>query len=133
MMPGVQFEEIWKAFTGGFSKRSLEQMLLFRLNVRLDDIVGGGPMRDVVFDLLSQSEREGWTTDLVREGYRYNPRNDDLMRVYEKYGFAPAVSAQHAGAAMPVSALGDGLEKTIKERLPAFDFAVWREKMALVE
>src|SRR5206468_574258 len=26
-----------------------------------------------------------------------------------------------------------GLEKIIKDRLPPFDFAVWREKMALIE
>ncbi len=135
MMQGVQFEEIWKAFYTGYSKKSLEQLLRFRLNLDLDDIVADGPMRDMVFDLLSQSEREGWTTDLVREGYRFNPRNPDLLRIYEKYGLAPGVSVQDSGAAVlgadAVSAAG--FEKTIKDRLPAFDFAVWREKMALVE
>jgi hypothetical protein len=134
MMPGVQYEEIWKAFYTGYSKRSLEQMLRFRLDKDLDNIVAGGPMRDIVFDLLSQSEREGWTTDLIREGYLYNPRNSDLLRIYEKYGLAPGVSAQLAGAVLPeVRSVTDGLEKTIKARLPAFDFADWREKMALVE
>src|SRR4051812_3326517 len=101
MMPGVQFEEIWKAFFTGYSKRSLEQMLKFRLNVNLNDIVADGPMRDIVFDLLSQSEREGWTTDLVREGYRFNPRNPDLLKIYEKYGLAPGISVQEAGATVP--------------------------------
>jgi hypothetical protein len=134
MMPGVQFEEIWKALYTGYSRKSLEQMLKFRLNIDLDTIVAEGPVRDMVFDLLSQSEREGWTTDLIREAYRYNPRNPDLLRVYEKYGLAPAVSAQQSGAVVPeVRSLSEGLEKTIKARLPAFDFAVFREKMALVE
>ena len=134
MMRGVQFEEIWKALYTGYSRRSLEQMLRFRLNKNLDDIVGGGPMQDMVFDLLSQSEREGWTTDLIREGYLYNPRNADLLRIYEKYGLAPGVSAQQAGSAVrEVRSIGEGLERTIKARLAAFDFAVWREKMALVE
>jgi hypothetical protein len=135
MMKGVQFEEIWKAFYTGYSKRSLEQMLKFRLNIDLNNIVADGPLRDMVFDLLSQSEREGWTTDLVREGYRYNPRNPDLLRIYEKYGFAPGVSVQDSGTPVPgIAALSAaGFEKTIKDRLPAFDFAVWREKMALVE
>src|SRR5262249_7623686 len=115
MMPGVQFEEIWKALYTGYSKKSLEQMLKFRLNLDLDDIVGDGQMRDMVFDLLSQSEREGWTTDLVREGYLYNPRNADLLKIYEKYGLAPGISAQQAGAAVSgVRSVVEGLEKAIR-------------------
>jgi len=141
MMPGVQFEEIWKAFSSGYSKKSLQQMLLFRLNKDLDDLVADGSMRDMVFDLLSQAEREGWTTDLVREAYLYNPRNFDLLKVYEKYHLAPAVSVQSGDdqevreaqlhQVQPMA--GDGFEKTIKARLPGFDFAVWRERMALIE
>jgi V8-like Glu-specific endopeptidase len=134
MMPGVQFEEIWRALTAGYSKKSLEQMLRLRLSIELEDNVADGPMRDMVFDLLSQSEREGWTTDLVREGYQYNPRNADLLRIYEKYGLAPGVSVQDSGHPVTgVISVGEGLEKTIKARLPAFDFAVWRERMALIE
>ena len=141
MIPGVQFEEIWKALTSGYSKRSLQQMLLFRLNVDLDDIVADGPMKDMVFDLLSQAEKEGWTTDLVREGYLYNPRNFDLLKVYEKYHLAPAVSVQsgddqkvrEAQLRQVQPMAGDGFEKTIKGRLPGFDFGVWCERMALIE
>lgn len=135
MMPGVQFEEVWKAFTTAYSKKSLEQMLKFRLDIDLESIVGEGSMRDIVFELISQSEREGWTTDLIREGYRYNPRNLEILKVYQKYGLAPGIAVQLSGAAVPAgpTTIGDGLEKTIKERLPAFDFAVFRENMALVE
>src|SRR5262249_16688943 len=47
----------------------------------------------------------------------------------------PAVRTEQAGAAVPgaESIAGGGFERTIKNRLPSFDFAVWREKMALVE
>ena len=133
-MPGVQFEEIWKAFYTGYTRESLEQMLRFRLDKRLEDIVASGPLQNMVFNLLSLTEREGWTTDLIREGFRYNPRNPDLLLIYEKYGLALGVNVQRAGAGVPeVRSITDGLEKTIKARLPAFDFAVWREKMAQVE
>src|SRR5262245_36137228 len=98
MMPGVQFEEVWKALYGGYTKKSLEQMLRTRMTIGLDNIVADGPMKDMTFDLLGQSEREGWTTDLIREAYQFNPRNADLLRIYEKYGLAPAVNAQQAGA-----------------------------------
>jgi hypothetical protein len=134
MMKGVQFEEVWKALYTSYTRNSLEQMLQFRLDVTLEDIVANGSLKDMAFELLSHSEREGWTTDLVREDYLYNPRNTELLKVYQKFGLAPAVSAQHAGAANPaVRSLVEGLEKTIHERLPAFDFAVFREKMAVIE
>jgi hypothetical protein len=134
MMPGVQFEEVWRALYTGFTKKSMEQMLRVRMNVVLDDIVAPGAMKDMMFDLLGTTEREGWTTDLIREGYQFNPRNPELLKVYQKYGLAPGVSAQQAGAAVPdVKSVAEGLEKTIKDRLPPFDFAVWRERMALVE
>src|SRR5262249_25117847 len=111
-----------------------EQMLRTRLTIDLDGIVADGPVRDMTFDLLTLSEREGWTTDLIREAYLFNPRNQELLTIYQKYGLAPTVSAQEAGAAKAdVQTITDGLEKTIKDRLPAFDFAVFREKMAVIE
>jgi hypothetical protein len=134
MMPGVQFEEVWKALYTGYTKKSLEQMLRTRLTIDLDDIVADGPMKDMAFDLLGTAEREGWTVDLIREGYQFNPRNQELLKVYQKYGLSAGVSAQQSGVVVPdVRSVTDGLEKTIKARLPTFDFAVWREKMALVE
>ena len=127
MMPGVQFEDVWKALYTGYTKKTLEQMLRTRLAIDLDDIVGDGPMKDMAFDLLGTAEREGWGIDLIREAYQFNPRNAELLKVYQKYGLSPEVSGQAAG--VPDA----GLEKTIKDRLPTFDFAVWREKMTLVE
>lgn len=134
-MDGVKIEEIWKALYTGYSKNSLRQMLKFRLNVDLDDIVGDGSMRDMTFELLEVSQREGWLLDLVRESYQFNPRSPEMLIVYTKYGLSPAVSAQHGGVDVPEGAglASGGFEKTIKQRLPAFDFAVWREKMAEVE
>ena len=67
MMPGVQFEEVWKALYTGYTKNSLKQMLRFRLNTDLDDIVADGPMKDMAFELLGAAEREGWDVDLIRE------------------------------------------------------------------
>jgi hypothetical protein len=135
-MPGVQFEDVWKSLSAGYTKNSLEQMLRTRLSMQLENVVRDGSMRDIAFDLLSTAEREGWSVDLIREAYRYNPRNADLLRVYQKYGLAPGLSVQQAGATVaggPASVAAEGLERTIKERLTAFDMGVWRERMAVVE
>jgi len=136
MMPGVQFEEVWKALYAGYTRKSLEQMLRMRLDQNLEDIVAEGPMKDIAFDLLSLAERGGWEVDLIREAYRSNPRNTELLKVYQKYGLAPGISVQHAGAATaaaPASVAADGFERTIKAHLPTFDMGVWRERMAVVE
>ncbi|MCI0748883.1 MAG: serine protease [Verrucomicrobia subdivision 3 bacterium] len=136
MMPGVQVEEIWKALCTGYAKNSLRQMLRCRLNIDLDDIVGDGPMKDMTFNLLDAAEREGWEVDLVREAYRYNPRNPDLMRVYQKYGFSVAADVQQSGARLtageqPVTDLN--FEVTVNANLPPFDVVAWRENMLDME
>jgi hypothetical protein len=141
MMKGVQFEEVWKALFQSYGRKTLGQMLLTRLDKDLEDIVADGPVKDMAFDLLKTAEMEGWEVDLIREAYRFNAGNDPrnvgnpaLLKVYEKYGLAPRLSLQDAGKVVPGAAsIADGLEKTIKDRLPAFDFAVFREKMAQVE
>src|SRR5690242_16770854 len=120
MMCGVQFEEVWKALYTGYFRSRFERMLRFRLDIDLDSVVGPGSMEDIVFDLLSQAEREGWTTDLMREAYRFNPRNTNLLKIYEKYGLAPRSSVQDSGAEVPqITAISSsGFEKTVKDRLP---------------
>lgn len=135
MMPGVQFRDIRDALVSGYpDPNDLREMLRIRLDTRLDDIVAPGSLKTRVFDLLTKAESQGWLTDLVREGYLENPRNSDLLTIYRKYGLAPGISAQHAGVVVQgILAVNDGLQQTIELRLPAFDFAVWREKMALVE
>jgi hypothetical protein len=133
MTPGVPLEDIWKAVSGAYTKKTLDRMLLFGLNRVLGDEVADGTVPDMVFDLLTKSKREGWTVDLVEYAFKYNPKNSDLLRVYEKYHLAPSVNVQHSGTvdSEVISMAGGGFEKSIKFRLPAFDFAVWREKMAL--
>jgi hypothetical protein len=142
MMRGVQFEEVWKALYGSYATDELAQMLRTRLNVDLEDIVAPGAKKTVAFELLQAAERQGWEVDLIREAYRFNAENDPknvgnaaLLRVYEKYGLAPAVSMQLSGTEDPQvkSIAAAGFEKTIKDRLPPFDFSVFQEKMAQVE
>lgn len=134
MMTGVQFNEVWTALYTGYSKNSLRQMLKTRLDTELDDIVGDGPMKDMAFDLLSSAEREGWEVDLVREAYRFNPRNRDLLSVYQKYGLAPEASVQQGGVPQGAAAASsDGLERTVRSHLKMVDIEVWRERMSLLE
>jgi hypothetical protein len=136
MIPGLQMEEIRDAFVDGYNKASLKQMLRFRLDKDLEDIVADGPLKNVVFDLLDIADQEGWDVLLVREAYRANPANEALLRVYEKYGIAPRINLVKAGAPMagvdarPSSA---GLQKIIREDNPTLDITAWRTRLTELE
>lgn len=134
-MPGVQLEEIWKALYTGYSKNSLRQMLRVRLDVDLDDIVADGALKDMTFELLDVAGREGWEVDLIRESYRYNARNPDLMRVYQKYGLSSQADVQQNGQALanaqPVT--DAGFEVTVRQNLPFLDVMDFRERLLAME
>jgi hypothetical protein len=138
MMPGVDFGEFQNALVDAFSPTDLEMMVRIRLSERLDRIVGAGPSDYVAFQLLSWAERQGTpvVADLARAAYLDRPRNEQLRRIYEKFGMAPAMSCQHAGAAIPGAperATASGLEALVRPRLKIVDMDVWRERMAQVE
>ena len=136
MMPGVRFEEIWKALYSAYTKRSLEQMLRTRLSIDLGVMVGDGPVRDMTFDLLGEAERQGWEVDLVREAYRFNPGNAELLGIYAKYGLAPGAAVQAGGKVTDAAAAtvaAEGFEKTVKDHLALLDINVWRERLARIE
>jgi hypothetical protein len=138
MIPGVDFGEFQNALYDSFTRTDLEMMVRIRMNERLDRIVGEGPLDYIVFQLLSWAERQGTpvVVDLARAAYLDRPRNEQLRRVYEKFGMAPAVSCQHAGASIPGAperATAPGLEALVRPRLKIVDMDVWRERMAQVE
>lgn len=136
MIPGLQMEEILKAILDGYSKASLKQMLRLRLDKDLEDIVADGPLKNVVFDLLDVANQEGWDAAFVREAYRFNPGNEPILRIYEKYGIAPKIELVRAGEAVtgvdarPSSA---GLQKIIRDENPTLDINAWRTRLTELE
>ncbi len=129
-------EEIRDAIVDGYNKASLKQMLSFRLEKDLEDIVADGPLKNVVFDLLNIADQEGWDGELVREAYRYNPKNEAMLRVYENYGIAPKIELVKAGA--PVAGMDTrpssaGLQKLIRDDNPTLDIVAWRTRLTELE
>jgi|JI10StandDraft_1071094.scaffolds.fasta_scaffold26053_4 hypothetical protein len=136
MIPGLQLEEIWKAFLSAYDKKSLTILLRTRLDRDLLDIVGDGAFRDMAFELLDTAEMEGWQGDLVRAAYRYNPANEDMLRVYEKYGFAPKIDLLQGGspiAGAENKASSAGLQKVIRADNPMLDIDQWRTRLTQLE
>jgi Trypsin-like peptidase domain/Effector-associated domain 1 len=136
MMPGVNFGEFQEALVQAFDRDDLEQMVRIRLNEDLDAIVGAGTKKIVAFRLLTWAERRGLVVNLARAVYLERPRNENIQRIYEKFGMAPAVSVQAAGAAVagaPARATATALEATVRPKLNQVDLGKWREKLAQVE
>lgn len=129
-------EETCRAFLDGYNKNSLKQMLRFRLDRDLEDIVSDGPLKNIVFDLLDIADQEGWDADLVREGYRANPGNEALLRVYEKFGLSPRINLAQGGvpvAGMDARPSSAGLQKIIRDDNPTLDINAWRTRLTELE
>jgi hypothetical protein len=138
MMPGVDFGEFQQALAGAFKEYELEMMVKVRLNENLHAIVGPGPTNWVIFQLLQWAEERGApvVADLARAAYLERPRSPEIRRIYEKFGMAPSVLVQEAGASVagaPRYATASGLEAIVSPRLKAVDMGVWRDKLARVE
>jgi hypothetical protein len=83
-------------------------------------------------DVADQYARVG---ELILAIQQVRPRRPDVAELVAAFGLAPAVRVETSGAVVPgvETTASVGLEKTLKNRLPMFDFAVWREKMGVVE
>jgi hypothetical protein len=136
MMPGLKLEEVRDALVDGYDQDSLTQMVRFRLNKKLDAIVAPGPFRNRAFDLLDVADQEGWDTQLICEAYRFRPGNTALLQVYEKYGLAPRITVQKAGAAQPeaISKVSSaGLQKLVRNDNPAVNINEWCRRLTDLE
>jgi hypothetical protein len=81
-LTGEQYRQLHEALLSAFPDRSaLEQMLYFRLEVRLDDISLGTNMRDTVFQLIRWAEAQGKVRELLDSARAQNNNNPDLIAV----------------------------------------------------
>src|SRR5262249_35035994 len=62
----------------GFDRPSLDDLLFSKMNVRLDDVVGGGPFRHVVFELVRWVDGQGRIQELLDALEKARPRNDQV-------------------------------------------------------
>ena len=64
-------------------KASLEQMLSFGLDEKLDIIASGGNLREIVFNLIKQVEAENRVENLIYAACQSNPGNSRLKAIAE--------------------------------------------------
>ena len=137
MMPGVALGEFQQALTNAFDSADLAQLVRIHLNEQLAGITAPGPQKFVVFQLITWAEKQGTpvVAALARAAYLERPQNEGVRQIYEKFGMAPALSVQNAGAAVagaPNRTTASALEGIVTG-LRMVNMGVWREKMAAVE
>jgi hypothetical protein len=80
MLSGIQYEQFSKALRDAvaYDARRLERLLRFRLDRNLQDIIVGGSLEEIVFEVIRVAESGGWTAQLLRAARESNPGNPSL-------------------------------------------------------
>jgi hypothetical protein len=112
-MTGTQVRELCDAFCSAFTLDTLGEMLRYRLDKSLAEVVGSGNLRAVVFNVVEASIREGWSSKLIRAAISDNPGNPTLRSFGEQYPDLIADSdkfarpAAHAGSRAEDGSIAD--------------------------
>jgi hypothetical protein len=131
ILTGTQAEQLWKALLDAYNEDSLARMLKFRLDIRLDQIVGEDGLRDMIFELIEVAEMEGWTADLISAARESNPRNASLMAFSQQFGLAPAGLPVFSAAAPGVDGLppNANLEAMVRMSNRFLNVQPWLERL----
>ena len=117
-LTGARLEALSEALRDAFSPQRLREMLRFKLDKRLEDYSLGEDYREIVFEVITHAEAEGWTAELVQAARQTVPGNAALQAVAQDVSLA---------------AITPELERTIKKDNPYLDIAVFRTRLGQVE
>jgi Trypsin-like peptidase domain/Effector-associated domain 1 len=111
-----------EALRDAFSPGEFAQLLRFYLDKRLENLAAPGNFQAVVYEVLDQAEREGWTSNLLAAAREANPTNPRLMALAEAWQLAPVRPETR-----------DALERIISEEAGFLDITRWRERLGALE
>jgi len=80
-LTGPQKQQLQAAVLSAFNASDLEQLLAFDLNVRLLQIVGQGPLDQMVFAVIEWCEQQGRTTEFLNAIARARPHKKEIQDV----------------------------------------------------
>jgi hypothetical protein len=67
------------------TRNALKMMLRFRCERKLDELVGDGPQWEVVFELVTKAQSDGWVGELLQAADDHVPGNEVLRRLAAKH------------------------------------------------
>lgn len=117
-LSGARLEALSEALRDAFSPQRFREMLKFKLGKRLDDYSLGEDYREIVFEVITHAEAEGWTAELLQAARQTVPGNASLQALAQEVSLA---------------AITPELERTIKSDNPFLDIALFRTRLGQVE
>src|SRR5436853_509985 len=127
-----QLSEFSVILQDAFDLFRFDEMLLYRLGTKRENIALGGNFAEIVFRVLSEYQRKHTTTNLVLASREANPDNPDLISFAHQFGLAPRLLVRRNNVLVQVEASRE-LEREIKKTNRSVDVAKWRSRMGQVE
>ena len=117
---GKQFQQLVDAMVDAFpNTNALTMMLQFRLGKHLAQIAALPNPTDVIaFELITASNAEGWTAQLIAAARESRPGNPKLLKLGQDFGLT-AATAQ--------------LERTVRDDLQFIEINEWRTRLGEIE
>jgi hypothetical protein len=122
-LDGRQLRRLSHALLAAFDTHSLERMLRYRLDKRLDLISTAPDFTQVVFRLVQVAEMEGWTAQLVQAAKDARPDTQDIQAFALDWGLVRANTPLDTPS----------LERVIDASRGFLDVARWRQRLARIE
>ncbi|MGH4013828.1 MAG: trypsin-like peptidase domain-containing protein [Pseudonocardiaceae bacterium] len=90
VLTGAMRERLSDILRTAFTPQRLAEFLEFRLDKRLEDIAMGHDYREIMFRVVRESQREGWTVPLVIAAREMLPGDEALFSIAQELGLAAA-------------------------------------------
>ena len=108
-----------EALLQAYTYNSLEIMLFYELGKKLGHIAPMGNLEEVIFNVISTAEMQGWTSDLVHAAHDANPGNVKLKKFANNF--------------LSFTGSSQTLERIIQKTNSFLDVASWRAKLERLE
>jgi hypothetical protein len=117
---GRQYQQLVEALVNAFpGTNALQMMLQFRLEKSLAELAAlPNPINQVAFQVIENSNAEGWTAQLIAAARESRPGNPLLLKLAEDFGLTAATSE---------------LERKVRDDLSYLNIAEWRERLGEIE
>lgn len=115
-LPGGQFQQFFEAVLDAYDDvNDLTRVLKFGVDQRLTLITSDkNPLDDVVYDIISKADTEGWSAELLQALRATRPTNQRLLVFAQQFELAPASPDEGA------------LQALIQKGDPLLDVVGWR-------
>lgn len=96
MLAGDQFGALLKVLKDAFPKIfKLQMMVRVQLSKNLNEVAGGNDLDEVLYNLITTAESEGWMEELIKKAHQYSPDNSQLKNFYDEYfSNSPVISLE---------------------------------------